>query len=46
MGIPVVSVVMSVYNDAKYLVYSIESILPQESVDFDVAIWGHQEKLK
>lgn len=35
---PEISVVMSIYNDAKYLPYSIESILSQEGVDFEFII--------
>lgn len=35
---PEISVVMSIYNDAKYLHYSIESILSQEGVDFEFII--------
>lgn len=35
---PEISVVMSIYNDAKYLHYSIESILSQEGVDIEFVI--------
>lgn len=35
---PIVSVVMSVYNGARYLSESIESILSQEGVDFELII--------
>ena len=38
MRTPEISVVMSIYNDAKYLPYSIESILCQEGVDFEFII--------
>ena len=35
---PEISVVMSVYNGAKYLSKSVESILSQESVNFEFII--------
>jgi glycosyltransferase involved in cell wall biosynthesis len=35
---PEISVVMSIYNDAKYLPYSIESILSQVGIDFEFII--------
>ena len=38
MSSPEVSVVMSVYNGAKYLRESVESILSQKSVDFEFII--------
>lgn len=38
MSDPVVSVVMSVYNDETYLPSSIESLLVQEGVDFEVVV--------
>jgi glycosyltransferase involved in cell wall biosynthesis len=38
MRTPEISVVMSIYSDAKYLPYSIESILSQEGVDFEFII--------
>lgn len=38
MRTPEISVVMSIYNDAKYLPYSIESILSQEGVDIEFVI--------
>lgn len=38
MSTPVISVVMSVFNDAQYLRQSVDSILSQEGVDFEFII--------
>ena len=37
-GVPDVSVVMSVYNGARYLPVAVESILSQDEVDFELII--------
>jgi len=37
-SMPEVSVVMSVYNDARYLRGSLDSILSQEGIDFEFII--------